>query len=422
LKPLKKSTEQLIKSRESFLLYSSIALRLYHIEHYATEALKRLKMTSVPTNMIAVVNGAVKLIQQQNEREAFNVLREALQALRHDTSTNRHKHKSSKDNNSGASRPHHHNTYPSTLTSSTYTSNTDTFAQGSHNTTIATAPTASAISLTCTSNSSATATISDTSTCTTAIRIGTQEVRGFPHTFTLQSVNVIDAFINLHTHCKTSTDTSTPIYGIALTVHAVTTPVTAGTTTTTTTEESDIIAASASATGQVSVYTSTSVPTPVSTSIYNAHTHVSTSTSASTTTTSTHVSDVPADILTSVLIYNMALIVHMQAFKTGHTTLFHKALSLYEMSLRAIDPRHMHPLMMDANHGTAHLTLALFNNMCSIHMYFHDRENALWCLQGMRNVLCSLDGTQSREYVHFFYRTLLVYPNAGSIMAMAPTA
>jgi hypothetical protein len=141
---------------------------------------------------------------------------------------------------------------------------------------------------------------------------------------------------------------------------------------------------------------------------------------------------VSTDILTSVVIYNMGLIVHLQAMRTGRGELLYKALHLYQTAMQSLNTHHLDPFsqtMARPSISLAMLALALFNNMCNIHTKLFDKSNVIWCLQSMRTILIDAHSSVHRDArvgsedpFLFFYQTLLANYDTSNVMRVAPCA
>lgn len=121
------------------------------------------------------------------------------------------------------------------------------------------------------------------------------------------------------------------------------------------------------------------------------------------------------EVITSVILYNMALVNHNRGIHRGRTSFLSKALRLYKMSLDIL-------LKSDCrSHSIDILLLALFNNAAQIYSQLFDLEEMRQCLDCMREVLASdpQESSESDQLGVFFLNTIF-YP--GEEFTLAPAA
>jgi hypothetical protein len=120
------------------------------------------------------------------------------------------------------------------------------------------------------------------------------------------------------------------------------------------------------------------------------------------------------EVLTAVILYNMALVNHGRGINLGRSKFIAKALKLYKLSLEVLLKSE------DKERPVNLLLLAIFNNSAHIYSQFFNIEGMRQCLDCMRQVLSHAEGTtDSEDYIIFFMNALFT---RGEELTLAPAA
>jgi hypothetical protein len=105
------------------------------------------------------------------------------------------------------------------------------------------------------------------------------------------------------------------------------------------------------------------------------------------------------DLLTSVVLYNMALVNHCRAIELGISSLLSNSLSLYKMAASILERS------CDVDASNELVLLALYNNMAQIHAYQWSSPEVRVCVDNIRVLLSTVSAEKSfisQEAFHFF--------------------
>jgi hypothetical protein len=122
-------------------------------------------------------------------------------------------------------------------------------------------------------------------------------------------------------------------------------------------------------------------------------------------------------LASACMLYNMGLLHHRYAVKTGRTSKLEKALKFYEMALMTLN----HQARISEMESIDNLVLALCNNVGHIKSLFFDRAGAQSCSAYIQEALRAMetDITLCCDDLEFFYMTTLL----GNInLSLAPAA
>ncbi|CAB9500488.1 unknown protein [Seminavis robusta] len=121
--------------------------------------------------------------------------------------------------------------------------------------------------------------------------------------------------------------------------------------------------------------------------------------------------------LATVLLYNLALSLHLRALETGSSKNLRMALHIYQRAMA---------LLVNVNTGAVDddsiVALALLNNMGHIHeASFSCHKEASTCLSLLRQIFEGIDSSHALrdDESLFFYLTLFLYPSYQKGMAAA---
>lgn len=123
------------------------------------------------------------------------------------------------------------------------------------------------------------------------------------------------------------------------------------------------------------------------------------------------------ELITAVVMYNMALIHHSRGISRGRTSYLCKAVNLYKMGLhiiQKIDP--------SAESQVGLLLLAVFNNLAQIYSHFFRLDKLRIYLSNMRGILAeegSPYAVGEDDYVWFFTNVMFYQ---GTELSIAPAA
>lgn len=132
------------------------------------------------------------------------------------------------------------------------------------------------------------------------------------------------------------------------------------------------------------------------------------------------------DIISAVVLYNMALINHLHGLRTS--SFLSTSLRLYETAFiilknsKMLGPHHL------THHSVNLLRLALVNNLAHAHSLLFDSERVADCLGFMRYILeddksitfIQHDDSYNNDSYSFFYMNATVF--SGHVLALAPAA
>jgi hypothetical protein len=105
------------------------------------------------------------------------------------------------------------------------------------------------------------------------------------------------------------------------------------------------------------------------------------------------------DLLTGVVLYNMALVNHCRAIEFGISSLLSNSLNLYKMAAAVLERS------SDVDASNELVLLALYNNMAHIHAYQWSSPEVRVCIDNIRMLLSTVSAKKSfigQEDFHFF--------------------
>ena len=123
--------------------------------------------------------------------------------------------------------------------------------------------------------------------------------------------------------------------------------------------------------------------------------------------------------LSAMILYNMGLIYHRLAIKTGATHDFSKAMKLYKVAGSIAHSSEYH-----FTHDLTVLQLALFVNMGHIYSNFLDQKGTLECADGIHHLYNSVEviklNPDTREL--FYNNIFLSQQHKKNLFGLAPAA
>jgi hypothetical protein len=122
------------------------------------------------------------------------------------------------------------------------------------------------------------------------------------------------------------------------------------------------------------------------------------------------------DLLTGVVLYNMALVNHCRAIELGISSLLSIALNLYKMAASILE------ISSDVDASNQLVLLALYNNMAQIHAYQWSSKEVRVCIDKIRMLLSTVSleiFIDQQELEFFFLHTIL---HVEDQMNLAPAA
>jgi hypothetical protein len=105
------------------------------------------------------------------------------------------------------------------------------------------------------------------------------------------------------------------------------------------------------------------------------------------------------DLLTGVVLYNMALLKHCRAIELGISSLLSNSLNLYKMAAAVLERS------SDVDTSNELVLLALYNNMAQIHAHQWSSPEVRVCVDNIRMLLSTVSAENSfigQEDFHFF--------------------
>jgi hypothetical protein len=121
------------------------------------------------------------------------------------------------------------------------------------------------------------------------------------------------------------------------------------------------------------------------------------------------------DLLTGVVLYNMALVNHCRAIELGVSSLLSIALNLYKIAATVLERS------CDVDASNELVLLALYNNMAQIHAYQWSSSELRVCIDNIRMLLDTVSAEsfiEQEDFNFFSVNTLLHVEN----MCIAPAA
>jgi hypothetical protein len=121
------------------------------------------------------------------------------------------------------------------------------------------------------------------------------------------------------------------------------------------------------------------------------------------------------DLLTGVVLYNMALVNHCRAIEFGISSLLSIALNLYKIAASVLER------FSDVDASNELVLLALYNNMAQIHAYQWSSNEVGVCIDKIRMLLSTISSESfiDQEDFHFFSVNALLHVED---MNLAPAA
>jgi hypothetical protein len=121
------------------------------------------------------------------------------------------------------------------------------------------------------------------------------------------------------------------------------------------------------------------------------------------------------ELLTSVLLYNMALVNHCRAIELGISSLLSISLNLYKMAASVLERS------SDIDASNELVLLAIYNNMAHIHAYQWSSQEVRECIDNIRMLLSTVSAESfiDQEDFHFFSANTMLHVED---MNLAPAA
>jgi hypothetical protein len=121
------------------------------------------------------------------------------------------------------------------------------------------------------------------------------------------------------------------------------------------------------------------------------------------------------ELLTSVILYNMALVNHCRAIELGISSLLSISLKLYKMAASVLESTR------DVDASNELVLLAIYNNMAQIHAYQWSSQDLRECIDKIRMLLSTVSAESfiSQEDFHFFSANTMLHVED---MNLAPAA
>jgi hypothetical protein len=121
------------------------------------------------------------------------------------------------------------------------------------------------------------------------------------------------------------------------------------------------------------------------------------------------------ELLTSVVLYNMALVNHCRAIELGTSGLLSISLNLYKMAASVLERS------IDIDASNELVLMAIYNNMAQIHSYQWSSQEVRECIDNVRMLLSTVSAKSfiDQEDLHFFSANTMLHVED---MNLAPAA